>query len=179
MKRLSIIALVMLTSCVPKQQSANVNVNSHLESRIEVLELKQSEILKELKGIEEKLNKLKEEIPKLRVSIDNIRQDLSKVEEKFPLIEKSIKETKSYALKLNQNSEQNTEKKLLKLKEEISLQFDSVSKEISTIKKEINASKEDERQKLKELEEKIREIEERLSNLRIPSIKIEEVKPEK
>jgi len=159
-------------SCATNQQNGKLN---DLEARIQVLELKQSETLKELQTIEQRLAQIKEEIPKLKVSTSNLYQELSQLENRVSYLENSLKENRDYTLKLNQS----TKKEISRLKTGTDQKIDSLNKEITALKQTITHDRENQNQKILELEERIRLLEEKISKLRIPSVKIEKVKPEK
>jgi chromosome segregation ATPase len=164
-------AFVVLSSCVSTQQPQEMNA---LEARIQVLEAKESENEKEIARLSKRLEQVKEEIPKIKVILSSIRQEVQELKKATGDVNLSVESLRKDLKRLEVNLSRKVEAKSSDYASSVkALRSDllRLSEELSSLKR-LHASD------VSRIEEKLKAVEERLNSLRIPSVKIEKVKPE-
>jgi len=169
-KPLLIFGLVLLSSCVTTGQDGKLN---KLTARVQLLELKNKELEKEVEKLRKENLGLRQELPKLKVTVNSLGQ---KIEE----VRRELKPVELKTASLIKRQERESSLKLAKLKRELLEKVNSIREELRSLKeccKGLGSSVGELEEKVKELSGKVEELSQRLNSLKIPSVKVEEVKP--
>ncbi len=169
-KGLFLFPLLFTFSCATMGDNQELNA---LKAEIQVLKLKSSKMEKEINSLKGENLSLKRELPELKITLAKLQELLSQEEGKVSFLEREIE-------KVKMESSRTTTLKVREVRSELSKDLSSIKGEITSLKsccgekgKELSNLEE----RLQTLEKEVETLKERLNSLKIPSVKIEKVKP--